>query len=115
MLRILLVEDSPTDAELLALALEDGGLSFELQVAPTLARLRESLQMFVPDVAVSDMNLPGFDGLTALSLVRRERPSIPLVLLTGVDTGDPVPPDIRVIEKTRLPQLVTMLAEMMPA
>lgn len=86
MLRILLVEDSRDDAELVRFALEDAGLAFELRQVRSEAELRAAVEAFEPHAAVSDLNLPGYSGLEALTLLRALRPDIPLVLLTGAET-----------------------------
>ena len=58
-LRVLLVEDSADDAELVLRALRDGGLSIEPQVVATDAEFRLSLTPR-PDVVIVDWTLPGF-------------------------------------------------------
>lgn len=85
MLRILLVEDSRDDADLVRFALEDAGLAFELRRVQDEAQLRAAVEAFDPHAAVSDLNLPGYCGLRALTLLHALRPGIPLVLLTGAD------------------------------
>lgn len=43
----------------------------------------KQLDNVVPDVLVSDIRMPGVDGMTLLSTVRKSHPGLPVVLLTG--------------------------------
>ena len=55
----------------------------DLQTVACKQDFAEALASFVPDVVVSDSNLPGFSGLQALDLVRASMPGTPFVFLTG--------------------------------
>lgn len=108
-LRILLVEDCADDADLMRFQLEDAGLSFELHCVSSERQLLQALESFTPDVAVSDLNLPGYSGLSALALLHERMPGLPLVLLTGAeDTPAPQPPVVMLgkSEMHRLPGLL---------
>lgn len=82
-LRVLLVEDCDDDAELLRCELEEAGLVFELLRVCTEAQLQQALAEFAPSLVVSDLNLPGYSGLSALRLVHACQPALPLVLMSG--------------------------------
>jgi CheY-like chemotaxis protein len=82
-LRVLLVDDSADDAELLRFALEDGGLVVECLRVFTEAGLRDALQGFGASVVLSDLNIPGFSGERALEVVRATAPQLPFVFVTG--------------------------------
>ena len=115
MLRILLVEDSRDDADLVRFALEDAGLDFELLRVGDEAALREAVASFRPDAAISDLNLPGYSGLAALALLRELRPGMPLVLMTG-GAVDCVPPvAATVLDKSDLARLPALLQGHAPA
>ena len=43
----------------------------------------EALDSFGPDFVIADYNLPGFDGLAAVKLVRERDPELPILLVTG--------------------------------
>jgi len=113
-LRILLVEDSADDAALLRLELEDAGLRFDLRQVASEEALLQALETFEPDVAVSDMNLPGYCGLDALALLHQRYPAIPLVLFTGAGCEADLPPTATVLEKSELPRLAALLAALPP-
>ena len=85
-LRILVIEDEPTDYELVARQLKSAGLMFESQRVESFDELQSSLDQFQPDLILSDFSLQGFDGLAALDYVRRSHPDLPFILVTGTLT-----------------------------
>jgi two-component system, cell cycle sensor histidine kinase and response regulator CckA len=81
-LRILQVEDSPTDAELIQHELRHDGLVFEVLRVQDEAGYLEALKT-PPDLVLSDFSLPEFDGLTALGLLKQRYPDVPFILVSG--------------------------------
>jgi signal transduction histidine kinase len=82
-IRILLVEDENTDAELTKFALREGGLSFTVERAETREEFVRELERQRPDLILSDYALPTFDGFTALSLAQQKAPGTPFIFVTG--------------------------------
>ncbi|MDP4027743.1 MAG: PAS domain S-box protein [Gallionella sp.] len=82
-LRILLLEDVPTDAELMEEALREAGLSFIAKRVDTREAFIRALEEFKPDIVLADYKLPSFDGGAALKIVRQQYPTIPVVMVTG--------------------------------
>jgi PAS domain S-box-containing protein len=82
-LRILINEDVPSDAELLQYEIRKGGFSFISIRVETREGFLSALDEFVPDLIISDYNLPSFDGMQALALAREYSPLIPFVIVTG--------------------------------
>ncbi len=82
-LRILLLEDSPTDAELSERLLRKAGLVFSSLRVETKPDFMAALEEFRPDLILADYKLPGFDGLQALSIVRGRSPDLPYIFVTG--------------------------------
>jgi signal transduction histidine kinase len=81
--RILLVEDEPADAELIIDDLrEDGIACTELRV-DTESDYLQALDSFRPDIVLSDLSLPAFDGYEALRLLRRRDKVLPFVFISG--------------------------------
>lgn len=82
-IRILMVEDSPTDAELTERELRKGELSFVSKCVETKDSFLKELEDFSPDIILADYSLPQFDGLSALSIVKERYPDIPFILISG--------------------------------
>jgi diguanylate cyclase (GGDEF)-like protein len=82
-LRVLVLEDAPNDAELETTMLRRAGISCESRVVATERDLLEQLDRFDPHLVLSDFSLPGFDGLSALKLVRERRPDVPYIFVSG--------------------------------
>jgi PAS domain S-box-containing protein/putative nucleotidyltransferase with HDIG domain len=86
-LRILLLEDQPTDAELAENALREAGLSFVSRRVDTREAFMQALEEFKPDIVLADYKLPAFDGASAVRMVQQRHPDIPVVMVTGA-VGD---------------------------
>jgi two-component system, cell cycle sensor histidine kinase and response regulator CckA len=86
-LRILIVEDQPTDAELEQRLLTRAGLDFTAVVVDTRESFLEQLAAFRPEVILSDFSLPGFSGESALKIVQEQCSGIPFIILSG-ELGD---------------------------
>ena len=81
--RVLIVEDVPSDAELVERELRRSGLVFESRVVEDEEAFLGALAGFGPDVVLSDYSLPRFSGLDALRLLLERQPHLPLVMVTG--------------------------------
>ncbi len=82
-LRVLLVEDSETDAELLRKELLRGGFEPEIKRVETAADFTAALDRESWDAVISDAGLPRFNGLEALAIARQRGPDVPFLLLSG--------------------------------
>lgn len=82
-IKVLLIEDSPTDAELVKRQLRRSGLDVETRWAKDSAELSEALPSAHWDLVLSDYWLPGFDVLAAYRLVREAFPDVPFVVVSG--------------------------------
>ena len=67
-LRILILEDVPTDAELIQFELTESGTTFTPRCVMDRASYLDALDEFCPDIILSDYSLPSFDGISALKL-----------------------------------------------
>ena len=83
LLKMLMVEDMPADAEMTLRELARSGMEFVVRRVETEAELRRECVEFEPDIVVSDFALPKFDGLSALRVVRELRPDLPFIFLSG--------------------------------
>jgi signal transduction histidine kinase len=82
-IRILMLEDSATDADLIRHALRQGGVVFSLEHVDTRPEFVRALEKFSPEVILSDFALPDFDGYTALALAQEKCPDVPFIFVTG--------------------------------
>jgi signal transduction histidine kinase len=81
--RVLQVEDSQLDAELVLAELDDDGLSYEVLLVDDEARFTAALQDFKPHIVLSDLSLPGFSGQHALELLRRHDEDLPFIFVSA--------------------------------
>jgi signal transduction histidine kinase/DNA-binding response OmpR family regulator/HPt (histidine-containing phosphotransfer) domain-containing protein len=82
-LRILLVEDSPTDAELIVHRLHHDGLAFTYRRVETADFLVRALTELDPHILLCDNRLPNLDAASVIEIVGRIRPHLPIVIVTG--------------------------------
>ena len=82
-IRILHLEDSPRDAELIRHKLEHSGLAFEIVLTDSRAGFENALTERVFDLVISDYNLPGYDGIAALKHAQVAQPDLPVILISG--------------------------------
>jgi PAS domain S-box-containing protein len=82
-IRILHLEDSPIDAELVDLYLGRGGLACEIERVSSRKGFIEALERGGHDLVIADYMLPDFDGMSALGLVRRTAPDLPFIFVSG--------------------------------
>ncbi|HEX4601061.1 MAG TPA: response regulator, partial [Gemmatimonadales bacterium] len=82
-LRVLVVEDSSSDAELMLRALRGGGFEPLYERVETPEAMREALARQPWDIVLSDYYLPRFQAPAALDLVRELRPEVPFIVVSG--------------------------------
>ena len=83
LIRILIVEDVPEDAELEVEALTAAGFAVTWTRVETAPAFIEELVRFQPDLILSDYSLPQFNGMEALVIARERAPYIPFLVVTG--------------------------------
>jgi len=81
--RILIVEDKAVDADLAKHTIRKVLKDCEFQVVETSEAFLTALQIFQPEVILSDYSLPRFDGMKALRLALNHAPPTPLIIWTG--------------------------------
>jgi PAS domain S-box-containing protein len=81
-LRVLLVEDSEDDAEMIGLELRRSGYDVTWQRVESEREYRACLSSQF-DVILCDFNLPGFDALRALSIVQEQNLDVPFIIVSG--------------------------------
>jgi CheY-like chemotaxis protein len=80
--KILLLEDNPSDVELLKYELKHSGMSFDIKVVDSREAYLNALKDFRPEVILSDHSLPSFNSIEALALAR-QKSMVPFILVTG--------------------------------
>jgi two-component system OmpR family response regulator len=79
--RILVVDDEPLVRELLSEFLTTQG--YDVATAARGAEALDTVQIFLPDVILVDMKMPGLSGRDVLDAVRRGGLTMPVVLISG--------------------------------
>ncbi|MFA6002056.1 MAG: HD domain-containing phosphohydrolase [Thermoleophilia bacterium] len=82
-IRILMLEDSPEDAELVVRELRKTGMEFESVCVSTRAAFLKELEDYSPDLILSDFSLPSYDGFTALEDHQRAGNGVPFIFVSG--------------------------------
>jgi diguanylate cyclase (GGDEF)-like protein/PAS domain S-box-containing protein len=82
-IKILILEDRPSDAELICRELSDAGLDFASICVSTKDAFINAIDEFGPDLILSDFSLPQFTGIDALELLKQRQIEKPFILCTG--------------------------------
>jgi len=82
-LRILMLEDTQPDAELILRELDRQGICCTTTQVETEAEFLEQLRTFQPDLVLADYSLPCYNGLAALASVRKTHPEMPFIFVSG--------------------------------
>ena len=81
-IRILLVEDSRNDAELILLQLKKDGLDADCKQVKKEDEFIAALA-WPPDLILSDYSLPQFSGPRALEIIKEKNQDIPFILVSS--------------------------------
>jgi two-component system cell cycle sensor histidine kinase/response regulator CckA len=82
-LRILHLEDNPTDAALIEATLAAAGINCAITCVQSRDDFISELERGNTDLILSDFSLPAFDGLSAVELVCAKWSAIPFILVSG--------------------------------
>jgi DNA-binding NtrC family response regulator len=80
--RVLVVDDDPSVRQALTQSLAD---DFNVHAAASVEEALASLSARLPDVILSDVRMPGLDGLALLRLVRERAPSVDVIMMSAFD------------------------------
>jgi CheY-like chemotaxis protein len=89
MLRVLIVDDDAFLRDSLSQILARSG--FRVQSASDATAALSAIAQEMPDVLLSDLNMPGLSGFELLSAVRRRFPAIHVIAMSGAFAGESVP------------------------
>ncbi|MGB5081440.1 MAG: sigma 54-interacting transcriptional regulator [Burkholderiales bacterium] len=81
---ILLVDDDPDILKLLSLRLVAAG--YEVQAVDSAERALAALALSRPDLIITDLKMGGMDGLALFAEVRKQAPTLPVIILTAHGT-----------------------------
>jgi PAS domain S-box-containing protein len=82
-LSLLIIEDLEDDAFMAKAILQKSGYSVDYARVETSQGLKAALESSSWDIIISDYNLPQFNGLMALVIIRKFDPEIPFILVSG--------------------------------
>ena len=82
-LHILHLEDDSRDTDLMTATLRAQGIECEVMRVDTRDAFLRELHNQRYDIVISDVSMPGFDGISAQKIWQDERPSIPFIFLSG--------------------------------
>ena len=84
LLRVLIIEDSEDDAELLAIALERGGYEVIWQRVDNKQDMQAALDRSrCWDIALADYSMPQFSAIAALTVLKEYQLDLPFVIVSG--------------------------------
>lgn len=86
---VLIVEDEPVIRTSLALILTEIGYS--VRVAEDGLSALAEIHQDIPEILLSDLNMPGMTGFELLTVVRRRFPAIRTIAMSGAFSGNEVP------------------------
>lgn len=119
-LRVLIVEDAPTDYNLLTRLLRTAGYAVESVRVETEAEMRAQLGAARWDAVISDHNLPAFSSTGALRVLKETGLDIPFIIVSGA-IGEDIAVEAMIagaddyILKSRLPRLLPALKRSLAA
>jgi putative two-component system response regulator len=87
-IKILIAEDTPSDAELCQREVRKVLKSCLFEVVDSRQAYLAALSKFQPDLILSDYSMPGFDGMSALKLLQEHSPETPFIIVTGSVSED---------------------------
>jgi len=82
-LRVLVVEDDPSDVELVLHALKAGGIEADREVVQTPEEFMRCIRKNNYAVVLADYNLLEWNGLETVEILRREGLDVPVILVSG--------------------------------
>jgi len=83
MTKVLLIDDSAFFRKVVRGFLEEDGFEVEDFLPLSALEVLERARAFLPDLVVTDYNMPHVDGMEVLRMVRRHAGSLPVVVLTA--------------------------------
>ncbi len=110
-IRILHLDDSAADAELVRTRMEGEGIRCDITLVSNRLSFESALARETFDLIFSDHSIPGYDGFSALRYARQAQPQTPVIMLSGTLDDAQAVESLKsgatdYILKQRLPRLV---------
>ena len=83
-IRVLLADDSQSDASALALQLGRDMQGLQTRWVESAEQMYAAIEEWQPDIVLSDVHMPRFDIFAALALIRQRWPLLPVVVVSGL-------------------------------
>ncbi len=80
-MKVLLVDDEKGIRKVLGIALTDAG--FEVETASDGRKAAGMIHQLAPDIVLTDIRMPGMDGIELLKFIKKESPDIEVIMITG--------------------------------
>jgi CheY-like chemotaxis protein len=90
--RLLIVDDEPAIRALISEVLT--GIGYRVRSAEDGVSALAEIRNQMPDIILSDLNMPGMSGFELISVVRRSYPSIQVIAMSGAFSGEEAPSGI---------------------
>lgn len=85
--KVLIIDDDVLVCRSIAVYLKDSG--FDVFEAVDATQLNSAIEIFHPELVITDLRMPGADGLQILQEVKQARPSLPVIIISGAgNLGD---------------------------
>jgi DNA-binding response OmpR family regulator len=86
MSKVLLVEDSPTQALQIRLLLQQA--EYAVDTATDGRQALAAMKTSLPDVVLSDVEMPQMNGLELVEAIRQDYPAVPVIIMTALGSED---------------------------
>jgi len=88
-IKLLIVDDTAEIRSSMSVLLEETG--FVVRTAADGFEALSAIQMYIPNILLSDLNMPGMSGFELLPVVRHRYPTIQVIAMSGSFSGEEVP------------------------
>ncbi|WP_199097613.1 response regulator [Dyella sp. ASV21] len=82
-IRVLQIEDSQLDAELVLSELDADAIDYDVHLVDAEPEFLSALEGFRPHIVLSDLSMPGFSGQRALELLRERDQDLPFIFVSA--------------------------------